>query len=176
MGLISKPDKVKGIFGVLYKEQDLFDHAVQLIESNLSPIDILSEPFPFVETGYYTQEMGSGLTRRYLSLSELIYGECLSDLKILANSLEDELEQDGKRRVNLDPGYLGASNLILASTKNFSQRIDIGQGIYAEVTMLFMHGDFTKLPWTYPDYYNHRDVFCMMRQRYREQLTKESSH
>ncbi|MGI6453998.1 MAG: hypothetical protein ACOX5R_00030 [bacterium] len=36
--------------------------------------------------------------------------------------------------------------------------------------MRFENRDFTRLPWTYPDYYNHKDVLLRIRKIYREQL------
>ena len=41
---------------------------------------------------------------------------------------------------------------VLASGKNFSHRIYIGGGIYADLTLIYQKGSFQKLPWTYPDY------------------------
>jgi hypothetical protein len=41
---------------------------------------------------------------------------------------------------------------VLASGKNFSHRIYIGLGIYADLTLIYQKGSFQKLPWTYPDY------------------------
>jgi hypothetical protein len=41
---------------------------------------------------------------------------------------------------------------VLASGKNFSHRIYIGQHIYADLTLIFRKGAFETLPWTYPDY------------------------
>ena len=58
----------------------------------------------------------------------------------------------GIRVANIDPGYLEPSKLVLYSTKNFSHRIYVGNGIFAEVTLIYEHGDFKFLPWTYPDY------------------------
>lgn len=170
MGAITPPEKVKAIFGLLYKDRARIDEALRKIEDSFGPIDYRSPEFPFVETDYYNIEMGEGLTRQYISLQNLIVPDELARLKQLSNLWEEQSAADGKRAINLDPGYLGAANLILASTKNFSQRIYVGQGIYAEVTMTFQKEDFHKLPWTYPDYYNHRDVLCEIRKIYRAQL------
>ncbi len=173
MGQIIEPRDVKVIFGVLYKNVSIFHEVMSLIETHYSPVDILSEEFSFVETDYYEEEMGPNLVRCYFSLRDPIPADCLPELKIQSNVWEERFTQDGKRRINIDPGYIGESNLVLASTKNFSQRVYLDRGIYAEVTMLYMRGDFTKLAWTYPDYYNHRDVFVEIRKRFREQLDDE---
>ena len=57
-----------------------------------------------------------------------------------------------RRNVNIDPGYLLLSRFVLATGKDFSHRIYIGRGIYAEVTLMFKKGEFHTLAWTYPDY------------------------
>jgi hypothetical protein len=47
---------------------------------------------------------------------------------------------------------LTAHSLILASGKNFSHRIYLRDGIYAEVTLIVKGAQLDVLPWTYPDY------------------------
>lgn len=175
MGEISSPDLVKPIIGLLYKEPEDIEQALGKIEQRFSPVDYSSAEFPFIETEYYEREMGANLIRRYVSLRDLINPNQLAHLKVLSNQCEDEQAVDGKRTINLDPGYIGAANLVLASTKNFSQRIYLDQGIYAEVTMTFARDDFHKLPWTYPDYYNHRDVLLEIRKIYRSNILRLNS-
>jgi hypothetical protein len=60
--------------------------------------------------------------------------------------------QPSGRRVNLDPGYIEAGKLVLASTKNASQRVYLRSGIYAEATLLYYEGGFHGCSYTYPDY------------------------
>ena len=54
--------------------------------------------------------------------------------------------------VNIDPGYLLHERFVLATGKNYSHRIHIGKGIYADLTLIFARGRYEPLPWTYPDY------------------------
>ncbi len=170
MGTISPPERVKPIFGFLFKNNSHWLDVLSFISSHFSPVDYISEEFPFVETDYYQEEMGEGLLRRYLSAKNLVYPDFLVHMKHLCNLWEAQNSVDGKRQVNLDPGYLTPAKLVLASTKNFYHRIYIGRGIYAEVTMHYTQGDFQKLKWTYPDYYNHREYFLCLRNAYKQQL------
>jgi hypothetical protein len=95
----------------------------------------------------------------------------LAALKQDTNRIEERWRRDaGGRRVNIDPGYLSASQLVLASTKPFSHRIYLERGIWAEVTLLFKKGSFTSLPWTYPDYAAHIPLFNAWRERYKQQM------
>jgi hypothetical protein len=54
--------------------------------------------------------------------------------------------------VNIDPGYLTASALVMATAKDFSHRIPLGQGIYAHLEFLFTRTGVKILDWTYPDF------------------------
>ncbi|MDQ7780666.1 MAG: DUF4416 family protein [Planctomycetota bacterium] len=56
------------------------------------------------------------------------------------------------RRINLDPGYVTQAKVVLATAKDFSHRIYLRDGIYAEVTLKYGKGTFHPWPWTFPDY------------------------
>ena len=56
------------------------------------------------------------------------------------------------RTVNIDPGYIDRMKLVLATTKDSSHRVYLGQGIYADVELIYRSGSFVCLEWTYPDY------------------------
>ena len=169
MAKIIPPEPVKPLFGLLYKDRSIYEKAIQRIASQFGTIDYFSDEFPFVETTYYEPEMGANLIRRFLSLETLIFPDQLVHCKQLSNVWEEEFSVAGKRTINLDPGYIGPANLVLASAKNYSQRIYLGRGIYAEVTMLYEHGKFHELPWTYPDYSNHKDVLQQICSIYKQQ-------
>ena len=175
MGDIHPPKTVKLIFGLIYKENELCDEVFSRMESQWGPVDYKSEAFPFTETEYYEKEMGASLTRQYISLQNLIFPDALPAIKVVSNQWEENLSDQRNRRINIDPGYITTANLVLASTKDFSQRIYLSQGIYAEVTMTYVRGEYIHLPWTYPDYWNHRDVFLEIRKIYMDQLKKRTS-
>ena len=78
------------------------------------------------------------------------------------------------RRVNIDPGYIDAFKLVLASTKNAGQRIYLHSGIYAETTLQYFDGAFHGLPHTYPDYLWPQTLafFTSLRAEYLAQLRR----
>jgi hypothetical protein len=80
------------------------------------------------------------------------------------------------RPINLDPGYVEASKLVLASMKNFSHRIYLGRGVYGEVTLFYRHGRWEALPWTFPDYASGRydEFLTRARNRLREQCAERA--
>ena len=87
-----------------------------------------------------------------MTYKKLINQDGLPDIKLMTNRLEQSYAKSGSRRVNIDPGYLLYERFVLASGKNFSHRIYISGGIYADLTLIYQRGRFEKLPWTYPDY------------------------
>ena len=96
--------------------------------------------------------MGAPLYRRVFAFDKFIQQNDLAQIKHTTNQIEQKYSQNGKRMVNIDPGYLLHERFVLASGKNYSHRIYIGDGIYADLTLIYHKGSFQKLPWTYPDY------------------------
>ena len=131
-----------------------------------------SPAFPFDQSSYYEREMGPGLFRRFVSFARLIRREALVEIKLHTNEVEASLAEGNKRRVNIDPGYITAEHLILASTKGAPHRPYLGRGIYADLTLLYREGAFRPLEWTYPDYASEevRRLLEGVRRRYLEQL------
>ena len=76
----------------------------------------------------------------------------LAQIKHKANTLEQQfakkLKLDLPRPVNLDPGIIEPSKLILATTKNYSHRIYIGNRMYAEVTLIYDKGSWKAFEYT----------------------------
>jgi hypothetical protein len=97
-------------------------------------------------------------------------------MKHRTNEIERELahvlDRPFPRPVNLDPGVIEPSKLILATTKNYSHRIYIGKKMYAEVTLVFDKGGWRPLPYTYPDYRqrSYFDFFTQVRDKLLRQL------
>ena len=152
MGKVEKPLPVKLIASVFTARLELLEEVKVRLSQEFGPIDYESELLPFDHTTYYAAEFGEKLKRRFVAFAELVRPERLAEIKLLTNALEIELAVEGKRRINIDPGYVSHSKLVLATTKNHAHRIYLGQGIYAEVTLHFRGGTFQPWPWTYPDY------------------------
>lgn len=126
------------------------------MEREFGPVILESPHYPFTHTKYYEAEMGTGLEKFFWAFEGFFPQENLVETKLFTNALEEELAQEKggilKRRVNLDPGYVTEAQLVLATTKGYSHRIYLRDGIYAEVTLIYHKGGFRPLDWTYPDY------------------------
>jgi hypothetical protein len=165
---------VKLICGVLFNRDFNLEMAENNLISLLGPIDLKSPIFDFIFTDYYASEMGGDLQKRFYSFDRLIMPDTLPDIKNATIKIESDSCIDGKRTVNLDPGYLEEAKLVLASTKNFSHRIYLRDNIWAEVTMRYAHGQFITHDWTYPDYSQELGIEFLSKAReiYKGQLEK----
>ncbi len=162
----------KLVVGVLISQSKLKEELQSCLVKRFGAVDYESELMEFSYTQYYDEEMGNPILRFFLSFKRLCSPDRLSEVKIQTNSLEDMYRDRGMRRINLDPGLLSLSRFILATTKDGSHRIPLQSGIYGEVTLVFEHGEFRPLPWTYPDYSSeiYRDILKQIRCEYRNQL------
>lgn len=178
MGIITYPPPAKLIVGLLAAEADRLDAVCTLLTKEFGPIDLKSESVPFENTTYYAPEMGEHLQRQYISFHSLISRDSLPAVKRLTNGLETATgcPKTGKRRVNVDPGYLTLEQMVLATTKSYDHRAYLGEGIYAELTYRYRQGSYRPLEWTYPDYRQESAIrfFNDVRQRYRRQLRQLS--
>jgi hypothetical protein len=152
MSTPTKPDPAKLVIGIYTGNKDLFDPIFEELRQLYGETDTVSGWMNFDRTDYYENEMGKPLFRRMVSFEKLIDQEDLAGIKRTTNVIEAKHTVEERRRVNIDPGYLLLSRFILATGKDFSHRIYIGQGIYADLTLIYKRGVFLTLPWTYPDY------------------------
>lgn len=170
-----EPDRVKLIVGILAADARCMAAGRQTILDQFGEADFISDEWQFRETDYYRKETGENILRQFVTFGRLISPGELADIKHRTNAMEErlagELSAAVPRPVNIDPGYIEPSKLVLASTKNFSHRIYIGCKMWAEVTLIYSNG-WTVLPWTYPDYRlkRYHEFFDRARERLVEQL------
>ncbi len=172
MGAIKEPKPVKLIVSMFSHDETLLAVARGALISRFGSVDYHSELLPFDHTSYYEREFGPGLVRQILAFVDLIPPQQLVDIKHITNELEMTWAVEGRRRVNLDPGYVTLSKLVLATTKDYSHRVYLGKGIYAETTLCYQHGAFQSWEWTYPDYASapYLEIFEQIRCIYVAQL------
>ncbi len=190
MAAIQEPKPVKLICGLLCADKALLERMPLRLAEEFGPVDIVAAIQPFDFTHYYDDEMGPGLYRGFVAFENLIDPSRLAEIKVRTNELEDRCARDvheGRepwtpadpppdRPVNLDPGYVAPSKLVLASMKDFSHRIYLHSGAYAEITLQYRDG-WQKLPWTFPDYGSGRydEFFTQVRNTLRRQERKDGA-
>lgn len=152
MGKIRIPLPVKLIIGFIFSDQTILNQTETILKKHFGKIDFETQATPFTHTDYYKNEFGEDLKRKFISFKKLIPAEKLYKIKILTDKIEKKLSFSNKRRINIDPGYLDLSKVVLASTKDYTHRIYLNKGIYAEITLYYRNKTFTPWDWTYPDY------------------------
>lgn len=135
-----------------------------------------SAPMPFVAGGYYDAEMGRGLGKVLVAMTDPCDSGGLADWKRQTNEWEWQaaaVYRGGPARpLNLDPGYITQAKLVLATVKDRDHRIYLRDGIFAEVTLTYTGGHWLGHRWTYPDYRTPEviDFANRCRHRLREHL------
>jgi len=173
MGSDSPYQPHKLVVPVLYGSRMSAQETDHLVAETFGPVDSRSPQIDFIFTHYYDTEMGRPITRVLYSVAELVDPAELAALKHRSNVVEGKTAlADGRRVINLDPGLLSLSRFILATTKPSGHRIPIGQGMHAEITLLFQRGSFQPLEWTYPDFRSpaYQEWLLAVRRDYHRQL------
>jgi hypothetical protein len=186
---LKEPRPVKLIVGILASDERVSTRDLSRVEaqrcltaareglvSTLGAYDLVSDIWSFDQTDYYTEQIGPRILRQFISIERLIDPGQLARIKHQTNAVEQHLAATlalpFPRPVNLDPGIIEPSKLILATTKNYAHRIYIGNRMYAEVTLVYDKGQWRPLPYTYPDYHRQEyfDFFSKVRLRLVQQL------
>ncbi len=173
MGLVKPVDKVKLFVGMLASDISEFEKVRPYLENSFGKIDSASDLIPFSYTDFYDEELGVGIFRKFYSFDSLIDALELSEVKLCTNDLELLFSDEcGRRRINLDPGYMALSKIALASVKERPHRIHIGKGIFAETTLYYRRKTFRPWEWTYSDYASAEYIsyFNYLRSLYADQL------
>jgi hypothetical protein len=176
MWTLKKPEPVKLIFGILGCDEQAVNAAADMIKAKFGNCDLESAVWPFRHTEYYAEETGKEIVKKFVAIEKPILPDELADIKLKTNKMEeklaDKLGGNLSRPVNLDPGYIEPSKLVLASTKNFSHRIYIGKKIWAEVTLIYSKGQWQSFEYTFPDHKEDRyhSFFSQVREKLVQQL------
>ncbi|MCX7981534.1 MAG: DUF4416 family protein [Syntrophales bacterium] len=152
MSQLRPPEPVKLVMSLLSPERIIIAAIIRELVKAYGEPDIISKFFAFPFTDYYEREMGSQLERRMVSFNNLVSPEALPEIKLFTTEVESKWAREGKRVINIDPGYVALAHLILATGKGYTHRPYLRSGVYADLTLIYQDGDFRTLPWTYPDY------------------------
>jgi len=156
MGEILQPVPVLPLVAAFSRYPAALQWARDRIEAAWGPIQLASPLFFFEETAYYEPTMGPGIQKCFWALKQRADPGAVVDWKLQANAWEREYAEESghaePRPLNLDPGYITSSKLVLATTKDHAHRIYLSRGIYAEVTLFYKHRSWQHRDWTFPDY------------------------
>jgi len=177
MGDIHTHIPVKLFTAISYGKEVAVSFLIEELESVYGKIDSQSEKFSVDNfTSYYQKEMGNDLTKMIISFSRLIQPDKLPEIKIATNQLESNFKIAGHRRVNIDPGYLTQAKVVLATTKDYSHRLYMAKGIFADLHLTWSAKSYHSQSWTYPDYAQAAiiDYFNSLRKIYLKDLSQKA--
>ena len=145
------------------------DAAIERLAEHLGPPCFTSGGLPFAWTDYYGAELGQDPSRRLIAFEDPVDPARLAEIKRFTCRLEVAMSRPGgraTRQVNIDPGLLNESQVVVASTKPRAHRIYLGQGVYGDLMLIWRQGGYAPLEWTYPDYAEAqlRDLFDKLRE------------
>ncbi len=156
MGVPTPPSPCLLLVAAFSRRDEALDWARRQAERQWGPAVLESPRFAFAETEYYRRSMGENLKKVFWAFAPGFDPADLPEVKLTTNAWEVEFarqsDEPEERPLNLDPGYLNLGKLILASTKDFTHRIYLNRGIFAEVTLYYQRGGWEDHRWTFPDY------------------------
>jgi len=165
MGRPSPPEDALLFVGSLYSREEYYLIAKERLIARFGEIIMESRQSDWDYSDYYRDELGWPIKRRFVFFRNIINPEQITDIKLTTNDIEQQLSIEGRRSINIDPGYITLSKVVLVSTKNYSHRIYLGKGIYAEVTLIYRDGRYHPHLFTYRDYASdaYREIFACAR-------------
>jgi len=172
MSILYKPLPAMPILAIMYLDETILQKAIESLTKKLDwqlP-DEHSEPYIFSEfSHYYDEEMCCDrIIKQLFAFPFLVERDSLIEIKKRAVQVENDfVTVSNHRQINIDPGLLSRENLVLATGKNFTHRIYLGQGVFADLTLIYTKGKFQKLPWTYRDYMSEQVQRFLLKQRKR---------
>jgi hypothetical protein len=172
---VTAPQPVQLLVGVIFTVPDLLGPLEARMAECIGRVEMKSPVYDFDITDYYREEMGTGLGRIFYAFRGLIDPASIVEVKIEADLVEQAFAQSGRRRVNIDPGYMDFYKLVLASNKFLGQKIYLGKGVYADPTLYYDKG-WKPYEWGFPDFTSGRyDAFLTaVRKAYKAKIRKQA--
>ena len=177
MSKLRQPPPVLLFITFIFCESSPMNNCIKILEDKYGKLAFNSRDLEFSHSDYYKKEMGDGLKRKVTGFQNLIERDRLVEIKNFTSSLEEKFSADGRRTINIDPGYISEEHLILATGKGFYHRPYLGKGVYADLTLVYQQNRFRALEWTYPDYTSEdmTGFFYELRKMYTDKL-KEGNY
>ena len=161
----------KLIVGAIYSEQSILEDAIEQMRQENLIVQSKSAEFSFDLTEYYSDEMGNKLKRSFLSIEGLQKLESSFEWKLKMLQIENHLSISGRRKINLDPGYLDSQKIVLLSRKEGPHKIYLCKGVWADLVLLKVKGGYQNLPWTFPDLRDgkYNDFFLQVLEKFKKE-------
>jgi len=164
---------VKPIVAILTGDVALLNDIIKALEERFGRCDYRGAWHPFDHTPYYEDEMGPNLMRAICAFEKLVPGYEAHRFKAWTAAVEERYRRDGKRVVNLDPGYVDQLKVVLVSGKVGGHKIAVAPGTWIDYLLWYNKG-WIALPWAFPDFRDGTffSDFAKIREKFKEQIKK----
>jgi hypothetical protein len=148
---------------------------LEALAETFGPVRHRGKLFPFDKTDYYTPEMGKGLYRGVVSFEKTVAPQNIGREKEISNALESRLSAEpGKRRVNIDIGYMDLDKVVLPSYKRGPFKLYAGDGLWLDMILHYAKGHFVPTAWAFDDFkrnpYEHD--LLLVREKFKKGTSK----
>lgn len=169
MARAQTPPPGRLIVSIIYSSMDALADGLKALEKKFGRVQFETLEIECAEASEYREEMGDGLLRRFFSFEKEVPRDSLPALKAACSKIEaqfaDVTDNYLFRTVNIDPGILTPSNVVIATHKEFNHRMYLRDGVYAELALIYSRGTFCRLPWTASDYCDEEAIGFFRRVR-----------
>ena len=138
---------------IMYKEEKVLKEALKYIERDIGTVFFKMKDYGFNFTDYYKEEFGSELKKTILVFDRKIKKDELVEIKVLCWQIESDFaDENGKRAIDIDPGYFNEEEVVLASFRGKDFKEDLGDGVFAHKVLEFEDGNVKDFFHTFSDF------------------------
>ena len=142
----------KLFFGIMFSDRDSYEKVIDDLIKKFGAVEKESFEYDFDKfTNYYEREMGKGLIKKIIIFKKEINEKDLVEIKNFITEIEKKYSKDGKRKVNIDPGFV-SDRVVLASFKKKDFKKSLGEGVYAHEVLKLEDGKVKEFWHTFGDY------------------------
>ena len=144
---------------IMYKDLSTYNKIIRILKKQYGGLEFEDEEYDFDFTDYYLIEFGDDLKKRFVLFKDKIDTEEIAQIKLDTIEIEDGLRKEGNRIINIDPGYITETEVIVPSTKLLPHRTPLKKGIVADKQLEFQDGKVITFRYTFADYRANTDFF-----------------
>ncbi len=144
---------------IMYSDSEVYSKVKDILKKIYGDISLEGGEYDFNFTDYYLDEFGANLKKRFVLFEDLIETKLISQIKIDLIKLESSMSEQGKRIINIDPGYITENEVIVPSTKPLPHRTPLEHELFADKQLEFKDSEVITFRHTFADYKVNQDFF-----------------
>ena len=137
---------------VMNSNEEQFTEVVSILTNEFGKLILKSKPYDFNFTDYYEREFGKNLRKVILIFEKTVEKHDLILIRIKTGEIENQLVEKNKRTVNIDPGYISETELVLATKKAKPWKEFLGNEVYVHKILEFKQDQLITFNHTFKDY------------------------